>query len=403
MFRSHKLSIVLFSSLFSFSALASYQNMGDEDVLFSVSKKLVQIEQSLESQTVSVFPETLYWPEIEEFTNDLTFIVAHDPHGTTLKNTPVELASDKLTERFRSTSLRLEESVYRIGTLAHSPEWIALKTDMEQFLQYRQGLLYQQARVMIKTGAFASKIRALRSVATETFSKSLKHGTKVSFRVSDPGTEALAAELKVLNTQVEAMKELRKPAPVEVPTIFKTKHAIELGLLAGGAFSFALALVGAFTLITGAVRKKKSKKATEEDSATEIQEVEPSSNQFDYDEWLKRLEKNLKALKKTEDVHTEDMLCLINYSHELRDARLLVNQATTQEEITEALKALNTASSKIETYFEKINFRKQSETSRNIMKHLVEICEAIENRLEMKVQEKEKTDLGLEVGRLKAA
>lgn len=389
MFRSTKLSVVLLSSLFSLSALSSYQNLGEEDVLYSVSKKLAQIEQRLGNQTVSVSPETLNWPEIEELTKDLTFIVAHDPNGAVLKNVPAELASEKLTERFRVTWLRLEESVYRIGTLAQSPEWTALKADVDQFLNHREELFYTEARVMVKTGMISTKIKALRSAATETFSKSLQHGTKISVRVSDPVMEGLAQELKVLNTSVREMEVLRKPAPVEVPTIFKTKHGLELGLLTGGALSIGLVLAAAFFTITGVIRKNKIKKATEEDSGPAEKVIDSGTNQFDYDEWLKRLEKNLKALKKNEDVHTEDMLCLVNYSHELRDARLLLNNAATPEAAAAALSALNTASTKIEGYFEKINLRKNSETSRNIMKHLVEICEAIENRLEIKVQDKE--------------
>lgn len=386
MYKSKKISSLFIGSylglLLAGPAHTSVQKMGEEDVLYNVSKKLILIEERLKSQSVLVSPETINWPEMENFYRELMFVAAHDPQGAAVKDTPKELESEKLTEQLRSTWMKLEESVFKVGTLSESEEWRSLKTDIELFFTHREGQLYQPARAMIKTGSLSTKIIAVKLAAGKYQNDSLT-GKVVTFRVIDPVIETLSKELKQLNTSVRQLDEIRNPKKVEVPSIYQQRNFQEIITLAVLAFGAGLVLAASVYAVCAFSRKRKSKKEIR--IASEV--IEPVMPTFDYNEWLKRLEKNLKVLKRNEDSLIEDVLCLSNYSHELRDARKFLAQAEPGVEFAKRLEGLNAASVKIEKYFEKINIKNNTETSRNIMKHLIELCEAIEKGVEIKIQE----------------
>lgn len=392
MFRPTKLSYLfiylMMGNILINPGYASYKKMGEEDVLFTVSKKLISIEQQLNSQSVLISPETLNWPEIEDFNRELMYAVAHDPNGSPAKDTPVELTSENLTERLKHSWMKLEESVFKIGTLSETTEWNAIKSDMDQFLTLRKDLYYQPARVMIKTGLLSSRIRDLRNAAAQYLTDSQK-GKKITFKVSDPVLEELTRELSILNTSVRELDELRRPKVVEVSTIFQQKNAKELSILAAACFTIGIILTAIIISLIGFINRnmRRKKKAIElEKEEEQIVEV----NHFDYNSWLKSLEKTLQSLKSNEDNLVEDILCLSNYCHEMKEARQLLNESETQEDRDNSLLLLNAASSKMEEYFEKLNIKKNSETSKSIMKHLVELCEAIEKGLVIHFKDKQK-------------
>lgn len=364
--------VLLILSLTSLSAQAAFQEAGDPDVLIKVRNKLTEINDRIKDHRVSIKTESFKWPEFENFNQDLMLAVAHDPGAGKQTDIPQELQPVYLSQRLRTSWTKLEESVFTLGNLIHSEQWAALKTDMDQFLQLRDQFLYQPARAMLKNGQLKTKLQALRLSALEML-KAQQPDSITNVRVMDPVMDKLSAELTTLNQSVGMLEELRKPKPVENTSIFQEKHYYELSLFGAGAFILAAVTTSFVFLIFQSIKRSQAEKAPK-----------PVNPQFDYSEWLKRLEKSLVHFKKIEENHTEDIIKLINYSHDLAEARKGLNQADGEHAYYASMENLNSTAAKIEEYFSKINLKKNTEASRNMVRLLVELCEAIEKGKDMK-------------------
>ena len=106
---------------------------GEEDILFTVSQKLIQIEQHLKDQRLFVSSASFNWPELNEFRDVMMFVVAHDPSGSVAKDIPNELQPFRLTQRLRLALSELEASVYKIENLVKTDEWNFFKSDLKSF------------------------------------------------------------------------------------------------------------------------------------------------------------------------------------------------------------------------------------------------------------------------------
>lgn len=364
-------SIFLLSLLIMNSAFAGIAMTGDEDVLSKVESKLNQIEERLKDHRLFISPAIFNWSELSEFKAELMFVVAHDPSGAISKDTPEELSPSHLTQQLKFSFSKLEASVYEIGSLVKMEEWVHFKTDMEQFFKYREDFMYIAARSMIKTGDLTAKLDRLKNAAVVI----MKVGEKsqhISVRVIDPVIEGLSSEMNKMNNSVRQLQEFRKPRPVEVTTIFQKKNKVELGMVAGGAFLFAV--MG--TLFVQWVGSK-----FEKDAAPTV--TPTRSNGFNYNEWLMRLEGSLKTFKMNEDKVTEDQIILKNYGHALSEARKKLNLSDNQQDFYESLEQLNTAALPIEAYFEKLNVKKNAEISRRMINQVVQLCDALEAKQEI--------------------
>jgi len=378
-------SSFLITFFFVNTIYAGIEMSGDEDVLATVSQKLVQIEKHLKDQRIFVAPATFSWPEFNEFQKELMFVVAHDPNGAVAKDTPLELVPSHLTQKLRTSFSRLEASVYQIGPLVRGEEWSLLKGDMEKFFKYREDFLYVPARVMIKSGHLTARLEKLKQAA-EIILKPHETAKNISVRVIDPVIENLSKELNELNVSVNQLHELRKPIPVEVKTIFQEKNYFELVELALGAGIFGILCA----MIYQWVFKKTSRTPVSATSTLNIQS-------FDYYDWLKRLESNLKAFKLNEEYLTEEHIGLKNLSMELREARQALHHADNQHDYDVSLEQLNQAAPRLEEYFEKMNVRKNTELSRRMVNLVVQLCDALESRQEIVFTEnKAKKDFKIE-------
>lgn len=360
----------LISSLLISTAQAEIDMSGQEDALATVSQKLSQIEKHLKDQRIFVAPARFEWRELDEFRDELMFVVAHDPAGSVAKDTPQELMPSYLTQKLRVTFGRLEESVYQIGTLVKNEAWINLKTDMEQFLAQRDQFLYVPARNMIKSGLMTKNLNKLKDSASVVF-KGNEASKNISVRIIDPVIEKLTEELGRLNQSVRQLEEFRKPEVPEPTTIFQEKNSLELSLLAVVGIVGGILGTFFFQLIAGKF------------SRVEVPEPVVKTNTFNYFEWLKQLEGNLKAFKVNEEKQTEECINLKHLSQALSEARKGLNLADNQQEYYESLEQLNASAPKLEEYFDKISVKKNSELSRRLVKQVVQLCEAIESRQEI--------------------
>ncbi|MBA2403589.1 MAG: hypothetical protein H0V66_02370 [Bdellovibrionales bacterium] len=366
-------SLIIMSFLLVSSVQAKIETIEDH-VLASVDQKLTHIQALLKDQRLFVTSATFNWPELGQFREEMLYVVAHDPTGPVPKDTPVELLPSYLTQKLKDNFSKLEASVYKIGALSHSEEWLVFKTDMEQFFKYREEFLYGPARVMFKAGLVTHQLEKLKQAASVLMKT---HETKnISVRVIDPAIEGLTSELNELNFSVRQLKELNQPKPVEIKTIFQEKNLQELGLLTLAAF-----FIGALgTLFLKWVFKKSAQSRSVKQESVPI-------NSFDYTDWLKRLGASLKALKANEDKLIEENINLKNFCTDLRQARKSLNMADNHQDYYLSLEQLNSIAPQLEDYFDKLNLKKTGEHSRQMVKLVVQLCDAIEAKQEISLAE----------------
>jgi len=168
------------------------------------------------------------------------------------------------------------------------------------------------------------------------------------------------------------LQEFNKPIPVEPKTIFQPKNYLELAMISVVALFIGFLVTVSFQWIF----KKFAKAPT-----ARVIEIKPLA--FDYYEWLKGLEVNLKAFKTHEEKLTEEHITLKNLSYELHNARKGLNLAENQQDYYVSLEQLNASAPRLEEYFEKMNIKKNAEVSRRMVKMVVQLCDAIESRHEI--------------------
>lgn len=368
--------IFFLTSVLLTSAAQAKIEKGEEDVLSTVSQKLTQIEKQLKDQRIFVAPAVFEWAELRTFREDLMFTVAHDPMGPTTKEVPAELAPAYLTQKLKISFSKLESSVFQVGDLNKSDEWTTLKTDMDKFISYREEFLYAPARTMIKSGSMTAHLERLEEVASIML-KGKETSKNLSVRVIDPVIEGLSQELNRLNVSIGQLEEFRKPLPAEPKTVFIEKNYHELSLFAAAAAFLGILSTFFFQWVYRSFTK-----------AEKIAETEPTSTAgFNYYEWLKQLETNLKAFKVNEDKLVEECVHLKHLGTSLESARRGLNLADNHQDYYESLELLNGSAPKLEEYFEKMNVKKNAEMSRRLIKQVVQLCDAIESRQEINLTE----------------
>lgn len=355
-------------------AFAEIKNTGDEDVLSTVSQKLLEIDQRLKTQKIYVGATTLDWPEWDDFKTELLFAVAHDPNGSIQKDTPAELHPTYLTHKLKQTWIEFEASASEIGELTKDQEWLVLKTEMEQFFKFRDEMLYQPARAMIKSGVLLGRINKIKQAASNVL-KDEEAVKNISVKITSPQLGKMAEELSALNQSVKRLKELRNPVKMN-PSIYQKENTKQLFFFAGCIFLMGIFLSFAFVWL-----KEKLVR-------TPIEMKTPLSiDSFNYYEWLNRLEMNLQALKRNEENLSEEFIKLKTCALELAQARKNLNSADNHEAYYASLEQINHTSSKIEELFNKMNLRKNSEASRRIITQVVQLCDAVEARKEMNFED----------------
>jgi hypothetical protein len=357
--------------MFTSSVYARIDLTGEEDVLAGVAKKLNQIEQQLSNQRLFVASANFNWPELTEFREDLMFVVAHDPSGPVKIDTPHELLPSSLTERLRISFSKLESSAFQIETLVQTVEWTLFGDEIEKFIKFRDEHFYVNARAMIRSGVLLGHLERVKQVA-DVILRGDERSRNISLRVIDPVIEKLSLELNHLNVSVTKIQEYNKPPVPEVKTIFQEKNKSELILLVAGVLF--VGVMGTFSLqwIFRAINKTRD---------AQKKTIKPEG--FDYYEWLKLLEANLQAFKTNEDKLTEDHINLKNLGFELSESRKALNLAENQQDYYLSLDQLNSSAPKLEDYFDKMNIKKNADLSRRLVKHIVQLCEAIESRHEI--------------------
>lgn len=355
-------------------AHAEIEKSGGEDVLAEVSQKLTQINHHLKDQRVFIAPASFEWKELKIFQEELMFTVAHDPNGPGSKEGPRELAPAFLTQKLKVAFANLEASVFQIGHLRKSSEWISVKTNMEKFLTYREDFLYAPARALMKSGDVRAEFDNLNNAA-KIILKGNETSKNLSVRVIDPVIENLSQELSRLNTSVGQLEELRKPQPIIPKTIFLEKNIQELGFLAITAMALGFLATMFFQWVYRSFSKT--------EAVAEAPVAPVVKNGFNYHDWLKHLEVNLKAFKNSEDKLVEECIHLKHLGTVLSDARRGLNLADNNQEYYESLEKLNSSAPKLEDYFEKINIKKNAEMSRRLIKQVVQLCDAIEAKQEI--------------------
>lgn len=375
-------TFVYLSLLISTSSFAGIEKSAEEDVLYKVSTKLSQIENHLKNQRVDLSNVTFTWPEFDNFQKELMFVVAHDPGTQKLDEIPAELSPSHLTIKLKETWSKLEESIFLMEGLDKQEVWLSLKTDVEEFFKLREEFLYQPARNFIKSGQMTKKMNDLKFLVFQHM-KTDQSQKKLSVRVIDPVIEGLSSEMNKLNDSVRMLKEFRQPPKVEKKTIYKEELYQELSIFALGAsvagMIFMLMGIGTFKLF----RKKK-----------QVQEEEVNvTDGFDYSDWLKTFESNLRAFKNVEDKIVENHLEMKHLSDDLRDARKKLNLSDNQQDFYQSLDLLNNSSPKIEEYFDKVNLKKGTEASRKMVHAIVQLCQAIESGKTINVTNEKKFKL----------
>jgi hypothetical protein len=357
-------------TLFMTTAHAEIEKNADGDILLNVSSKLSQIQDHLKDNRVFISTAAVQWPELEVFKSELMYVVAHDPHGSLDKNSPPELSPLFMTQRLKSAWVILNESVLTIGDLSHSPDWLIFKQEMEKFFKLRDDYFYQSARGMIKSGLITMQIQKIKEQAIFI----LKDATEknLSVKIIDPVIVNMANELSVLNKLVSQLEELRKPRPVENLSLYQQKFYPQL-------WTFGIMVIVSGILLTLAfvwLQRKLVK------VPSETKKLVPSDT-FNYYEWLKKLEANLQSFKNQEEKVSEQYINLKEHSLELSQARKGLNQADNQQDYYESLNQLNSSAPKIEDYFEKVNLKSHTDSSRRLISQMVQLCDAIENKKEM--------------------
>jgi len=374
-----------FSFLFLTLALnqASYAEIkksSEEDVLTMINQKLMQVDAYLRNQKAHVTLAKMEWQQLERFKSQLMFVAANDPHGTIPKNTPPEMMPSFLTQQLKLKWTELEVSVISSGRLASYPEWIAFRDQVEQYLKRREEFLYQPARSILRSGVMWEMIHQLK-LSYDKEMEEVSGAKNLSVKVVDPYIQKMTSELSELHKSVRQLKDLRTPPQKENTSIFQGKHIAELAVL-----SLCLLLASVFLTISSLNFKKKIMKK-------KMEQTNPpkNANAFNYYEWLKRLEGSLQTIKTNEENTIEKYISLKDYAEGLKSARKYLNEADGQQEYYLSLEKLNAAAPKIEDYFDKVNLKKYGEPSRRLINHIVQLCEAIEAKEEMRFDDEKPT------------
>lgn len=365
-------SFIFSTAIFSQFSSAEMISSAEKDVLSQISSAITQIDDRIKNHRLFVTPAKMDWPEMTKFHQELMFVLAHDPHGPPNKDLPAELHPSFLSGKLKGTWNKLEVSAYEIGDLAKDPIWISLKTDIELFFQHRENFMYQPARSIIRSPEFKQKLETVRQYVFEQLKSQSGSKKDVTIKVMDPFIEKMGAELQQLNQSILQLKEFRTPKPVENPSIFQSKYSEQLTLFAAGTF-----LAGLFMTFSFIWLKEKFKKAP-----VEVKPEMPAGA-FNYYEWVKHLEGCLQQVKDREDAYREDLIKLKEMAEELRDARKKLNLADTQQEFYNSLDLLNATSAKFEDYCDKESSKKNVETSRKLINHMIKLCEAVETKKEI--------------------
>jgi hypothetical protein len=371
------LKIFLISIFFlSQSVFSEVKNDKNEDSLGEISRKLSLIEKQLSGNRIFISNASFQWKQLDHFRTELVFTAAHDPFGSTKKDTPAELHPTYLTQKLKDGWRELELSVLELGDLKNDQEWNNLKSEIEQFFKYRDEFLYRPARMMIKSGVLMERLQKVKEAASKIV-KGTNVTTDVGVKILDPVVEKLSSELNLLNSSVKKLIILKTPPPAAPPTIYRRELVRELSVFGSLVFSVTAILI--FSLVW--LRKVLTKKEEV------IPEKEVNLNTFNYYEWLRGLEFSLQNLKKNEDQLTEKFIEMRNLSHELSEARKYLNESDNQQDYYQALQGLNSVGPKIEEHFRKTNITKYSDASRKIIGQIIQLCDAIENKKEMALNE----------------
>lgn len=374
-----------FSFLFLALALtqASYAEIkksSEEDALTMVNQKLIQIDAYLRNQKTHVTLAKMEWEQLERFKSELMFVAANDPHGTIPKNTPPEMMPSFLTQQLKLKWTELEVSVISTGRLASYPEWIAFRDQVEQYLKRREDFLYQPARNILRSGVMWEMFHRLKLSYDKEIDE-VSGAKNLSVKVVDPFIQKMTSELSELHKSVRQLKDLRTPPQKENASIIQAKHIVELAVL-------SLSILFASVFLTISFLKLKKKKMTKK---VELKSPPKNANVFNYYEWLKRLEGSLQTIKNNEENTIEKYISLKDYAEGLKTAREYLNEADGQQEYYSSLEKLNAAAPKIEDYFQKVNLKKYGDPSRRLINHIVQLCEAIEAKEEMRFDDERPT------------
>jgi hypothetical protein len=370
-----KFLLLAFLSL-SLSVQSEVKNNSDEVSLVGISKKLLEIENRLTDNRIFISSAIFEWKQLEQFRSDILFTVAHDPFGSPKKNIPAHLHPSYLTQKLKGTWAELELSVLEMGELHKDQEWNSLKVEVDQFFKLRDEFLYQPARLIIKSGTFMNRLDTIKDIASKMVKESTLKGN-VDVKVLDPVLSKLTDELSVLNYSIKRLIALKTPPPTAPPTIFMPELLKQLYVFGLVIFSSTLFLVLSFIWV-----KTKLIKRSEPVIAKEVKK-----NAFNYYEWLKGLESGLQNLKKNEDYLTEQFIELKGLSHQLSEARKHFNEADNQQDYYKALENLNIVGPKIEEHFLNTNVRKNSVASRKVIGQIIQLCDAIENKKEINLDD----------------
>jgi hypothetical protein len=364
-------SFLILTFVITQTSYAESIQTSQEDPLTQVNQKLIQIDTYLKNQKTNVTLAKMEWEQLDRFKSELMFVAAHDPHGPVPKNTPPEMLPSFMTQQLKQKWTDLEVNVISTGKLSSYPEWIAFKDQVEQYIKLREEFLYQSARNSLRSGLMWEMFRQVK-ISFDKEMEEVSGAKNLSVKVVDPFIEKMTGELSQLHNSVLTLVELRTPKK-ENPSIFQAKHKTELAVL-----SIVLFLASVFSTISFLILKKKMTKKVVEKSPPK------NAKAFNYYEWLKRLEGSLQTIKSNEENTIEKYLHLKDCAEGLRTARKYLNEADSQQEYYSSLEKLNCAAPKIEDYFDKVNLHKYAEPSRRLINHIVQLCEAIEAKEEMR-------------------
>jgi hypothetical protein len=361
-----KIILIILSFVFSQSLLAKIAE--DEHILDLVDKRTELLEKKFNEPRLLVSPQSFTWPELNNFRQEIMFIAAHDPAGIISKNIPFDLHPSGLTLRFEKSFETLKSSASQVISLTESESWKRLEEEVKTFISNRNQHLYGPARSIIRSGSFVKNLDEVERLAAKTITNE-QTKLNISVRVLDPYFLTLGTELKDMNQSIKKLKEFRNPPVPKMESIFQVKHLKELSLLTFITLIFSLGAVAVVHFYkTRKLRKKISAPA------------KIDHNGFDYYDWLRRLETNLKAVKAYEDSYTESHFSLKEHARNLANARKGLNLAERQEDFYTNLEMVNHIASKIEEYFENLEVKKNTETSRRTVKLVIQLCEAVENK-----------------------
>ncbi len=339
-----------------FCSTASYSLGANE----KLAEALRLVELSLSSNHQKKIVPLVKWQSLKKFEEKLYFTIAHDPSGIPASEVPASLRSTSLTSSLRTDWEQLENEALFYGLDESVKEWSSFKKLLLSILDLRDQNFFNQSRKPLKSGALTKSIDDLSSLWSIRW-----YQQNPNFIVSLDKQQIDQLKELVSKARAELSKGDRSPAGEQRESRLPIFPSVAL----------------VFIFLTVAYLLGKKHQVKEISVFKEAQLTNASFlNSFDYEEWVKEFSSGIEFLVKEREVRSAFSSEFSEVSNTLRELRVGILMATTDEEFHTQAQKLIDVGLKLENLLENQSENEESLAFDKVMKTVIRLCVVLEKK-----------------------